>query len=108
MSKSKSIKLARSAGGHKVFQPEINKLITGDERQKRIDFVTLASGYKSINLIIESFYRILTTFEINPSVVDVVSARTGLRKREVVSKLSFYRDEYEDEVEIRQLLYKVW
>jgi len=36
MSKNKSNQLARSAGGHKVFQPEISKGITETEKQKRI------------------------------------------------------------------------
>jgi hypothetical protein len=108
MSKNKSNQLARFAGGHKVFQPEISKDITETEKQKRIKFVNLSSGEKSINSIVDSFYKILTTFEANPKVVDEVSKRTKLSKRETVSRLTFYKKEYEDVYEIRDLLYKVW
>jgi len=108
MSKNKSNQLARSAGGHKVFQPEICKGITETEKQNRITFVNLASGEKSINSIVESFYKILSSFETNPKVVDEVSKRTKLSKRKTVSRLTFYKKEYEDVVEIRDLLYKVW
>jgi hypothetical protein len=108
MSKNKSNQLARSAGGHKVFQPESSRGITETEKQKRITFVTLASGEKSINSIVDSFYEILSTFELNPKVVDQVSKRVKLTKRETLSRLMFYKSEYEDKVEIRELLYKVW
>jgi hypothetical protein len=108
MSKNKSNQLARSAGGHKVFQPEISKGITETEKQKRITFVTLASGEKSINSTVNSFYKILSTFEANPNIVDEISKRTMLSKRETVSRLMFYKKEYEDVVEIRDLLCKGW
>ena len=108
MSKNKSNQLARSAGGHKVFQPELSKGLSETERQKRIAFVMMASGEKSINSVVDSFYKILTTFEANPKVVDEVSKRTKLSKRELVSRLAFYKKEYEDVVEIRDLLYNVW
>ena len=108
MSKNKSNQLARTAGGHKVFQPEIKLGITETEKQKHITFMTLVSGKKSINSIVHSFYKILSTFETNPKVVDEVSKRTMLSKREAVRVLTFYKKEYEDVVEIRDLLYKVW
>ncbi len=108
MSKNKSNQLARSAGGHKVFQPTSSRGITETEKQKRIAFVTLASGAKSVNSIVDSFYKILITFESDPKVVDEVSKKTKLSKRETLSRLTFYKSEYEDKVEIRELLYKVW
>ena len=70
--------------------------------------MNLASGEKSINSIVDSFYKILSTFETNPKVLDEVSKRTKLSKRETVSRLTLYKKEYEDVVEIRDLLYKVW
>lgn len=108
MSKNKSNQLARSAGGHKVFQPESSRVISDTERQNRIAFVNTATGEKSINSAVESFYEILSNFETNPKVVDEVSKRTNLSKRETVSRLTFYKKEYEDVVEIRDLLFKVW
>lgn len=108
MSKNKSNQLARFAGGHKVFQPEVSNEITESERLKRIAFLNVATGEKSINAVVDSFHKILTDFETNPKVVDEVSKRTKLSKRETVSKLTFYKKEYEDVVEIRDLLYKAW
>ena len=105
MSKNKSKQLARSAGSYKVFQPEPAKKIDWEEARRRIQFVTLASGCNDINPIIDSFCKILGTFDSNPSVVDEVSKRTGLSKRETVKALIFYRDECGDRVEILHLLY---
>jgi hypothetical protein len=108
MSKNRSKKLARSAGGHRVFQPIPIKAVSVVELKKHINFITLASGRKNINSIIDSFSKILSTFETNPRVVDEVSKRIGLSKQETVSTLTFYRNEYKDAVDIRHLLFKEW
>ena len=110
MSNNKSKHLARKAGGHKVFLPESEKIyqISDAELQKRREFVTLASGCTSLNLIINAFAEILSTFESSPAVVDQVSRRTGLNKREAASRLVLLKDEYGSRLEIRRLMFKEW
>lgn len=109
MSNNRSKHLARKAGGHKVFLPESEHIQVSDaELQRRRDYVTLASGSTSLNLIINLFTDILLTFESDPQIVDQVSKRTGLSKRETVSRLAFFRDEYGSRLEIRRLMFKEW
>jgi hypothetical protein len=110
MTNNKSKHLARMAGGHKVFLPESEKKyqVSDDELQRRRDFVTRASGSKSMNVIINTFSEFLLTFESNPQVVDQVSRRTGLSKRETVNSLVFFKNEYGTRLEIRRLMFKEW
>ena len=110
MSNNKSKNLARMAGGHKVFVPESEKIyqVSDAELQRRRDFVTRASGSKSLNLSINLFAEILLSFESDPQVVDQVSIRTGLNKHETVSRLAFFKNEYGSRLNIRRLMFKEW
>lgn len=109
MSNNKSKHLARMAGGHKVFLPESDHIQVSDaELEKRRDFVKLASGSTSLNLMINIFSEILLTFKSDPQVVDQVSKRTGLSKRDTVSRLAFFSEEYGSRLEIRRLMFKEW
>jgi hypothetical protein len=110
MSNNKSKHSARMAGGHKVFLPASEKIyeVTDAELQRRRDFVTLASGSKSLNLSINIFAEILLSFESDPQVVDQVSRRTALTKRETANSLVFFKNEYGNRLEIRRLMFKEW
>ena len=108
MSKNKSNILARAAGGHKVFQPESIKTLTGPELERHVEFIFRVTGTRLINKAINSFSNILDKFETDSQVVDVVSERLGLGKREAIKELYFYRSQYRDEVEIALLLSKEW
>jgi VanZ family protein len=108
MSNNKSRQLARIAGGHKVFLPKSGFVISVAERKRRVDFVKLATGVQNINTVVSDFCEILRTYRRDPSVVDIVSQRTGLSKRLTVSQLFFYCNEYRGEEEIRRLLVDEW
>ena len=108
MSNNKSKRLARMAGGYKVFLPQRSFQISNEERQKRINFVMQASDGKNVNEVVNNFSEILRTYKRKPEVVDRVSLRTNLSKRLAIKQLIFYAREYRDEVEIRILLQDVW
>ena len=115
MSNNKSRQLARKSGGQNVFMPgsyvystEIDVQISEEERQRRVDFVSTASGCKKINLVFNVFLEILEKFESDPKLVDKVSRRIGLSKRMTVSELVFYKNEYGKRANLKKLLFKQW
>ena len=115
MSNNKSRQLARKSGGQNVFMPGSyvystvkNFQISEEERQRRVDFVRVASGCKNINLVFNAFVEILEKFESDPTLVDKVSRRIGLSKRITVSKLEFYKNEYGERANLKKLLFNQW
>ena len=115
MSNNKSRQLARKSGGQNVFMPgsyvystEKNFQISEEERQRRVDFVSVASGCKNINLVFNAFLEILEKFESDPKLVDKVSRRVGLSKQMTVSQLVFYKNEYGERAKLTKLLLKQW
>ena len=115
MSNNKSRQLARKSGGQNVFMPgsyvystEKNFQISEEERQRRVDFVSVASGCKNINLVFNGFLEILERFESDPKLVDEVSKRIGLSKHKTVSTLKFYKNAYGERAKLKKLLVKQW
>ena len=115
MSNNKSRQLARKSGGHSVFMPgsyvystEKDVQISEEERQRRVDFVSLASGCKKVNLVFNVFLEILEKFESDPKLVDEVSRRIGLSKHKTVSTLVFYKNDYGERAKLKKLLVKQW
>ena len=115
MSNNKSRQLARKSGGQNVFMPgsyvystEINFQISEEERKRRVDFISVASGCKDINLVFNVFLEILERFESDTKLVDKVSKRIGLNKRMTVSELVFYKNEYGERANLKKLLLKQW
>ena len=115
MSNNKSRQLARKSGGQNVFMPgsyvystEINFQISEEERKRRVDFISVASGCKDINLVFNAFLEILEKFESDPKLVDKVSRRIGLSKHMTVSKLVIYKNEYGEKAKLTKLLFKQW
>ena len=115
MSNNKSRQLARKSGGQNVFMPGSyvystvkNFQISEEERQRRVDFVSVASGCKNINLVFNGFLEILERFESDPKLVDEVSRRIGLSKHKTVSTLVFYKNEYGERAKLKKLLVKQW
>ena len=82
--------------------------ISEEERQRRVDFVSLASGCKKVNLVFNVFLEILERFESDTKLVDKVSKRIGLNKGMTVSKLVFYKNEYGERENLKKLLFNQW
>ena len=108
MSNSKSRRLARLAGSHKVFLPTPTRQIGYAEIERHKDFITVASGQRSVNAAIHYFYEILLSFHSNPSILDFVSKRTGLKKRAALNKLIEFRTIYQSKKEIEKLFHEPW
>ena len=100
MSKNKSTRLARHAGSHLVFSPASGKSPSEEDIHARIIFITLVSGGSTEYEIVDCFNKILNTFHSEPTVIDEVSKRTGIKKKTLIQKLSLYRIWYRDEYQI--------
>ena len=104
MSKNKSQKMARQAGGHSVFGPRSGTSESIDALRARIEFVRSVAGREgSDHDVIRRFLKILSEFEKEPTVVDEVSKRTGFAKREALKELLIYQKKYKSEIELERL-----
>ena len=100
MSKNKSSRLARLAGSHLVFSPASGKSPQEEDINARIKFITLVSGGSTEYEIVDGFNKILNTFHSQPTVIDELSKKTGIKKKYLIQKLSLYRIWYRDESQI--------
>ncbi len=81
MSKNKSTRLARHSGSRLVFWPASGKSPSEEDIHARIIFITLVSGGSTEYEIVDCFNKIFNTFHSEPTVIDQVSKRTGIKKR---------------------------
>jgi hypothetical protein len=104
MSKNKSQLLARQAGGHLVFGPRSGLSESVDDLRARIEFIQAAAGRDgSDSDVISRFLTILYQFQTDPTVLDTLSKRMGLAKRDLIKELLNYKRKYSSESKLYSL-----